>query len=153
MAAKEKEKKKKMATLTHQRTDRAIIIIWSGSGMVRNLTGLTHDHVTAVTKGTVEFRFKERTLILKAGEEINLPLNVPYDVVSLEDDNEVRCFYPHGPVADGIKHLVRDEPMVFPDFDKRLLRERSETVQDIRNPASGIRQTTREAGTGTTTTR
>lgn len=80
--------------------------------VVRNANGVAHEHVTRVVRGEVEFRFEDRTIIVSAGQEINLPLHEPYFVVGTVPDIEVRCFYPkavEGAVEE-IQHLRTDSP-------------------------------------------
>lgn len=53
-------------TLQNIRTDTMIILVWRGNGILRNISGNAVAHTTSVISGTIEIRFKDRTITLTA---------------------------------------------------------------------------------------
>ncbi len=102
--------------LRNIKTDTRTTLVWSGDGVMRNLTGNAVSHLTTIIFGTVEIRFTERTVTLTAGQDIVIPIKVPYDVITIGGPAIVHCIYPTGPAADSIKHLLSDTPVRYPEI-------------------------------------
>ena len=82
--------------LTIDETEKERILNWSCDSMkdtVPNRNGITHEHVSEGLEGACEFRFGDKTIVLKAGQSIVLPLNTPYDVVVTAGPASMRCIY------------------------------------------------------------
>lgn len=94
-----------------EETDRDRTVIWfsdSPRDALLNPNGVTHEHPTAVVQGAVEFRFREKTIVVKAGETVVLPLGLGYDVIVTSFPAEVRCTYSKDVpgAAESVAHLL-----------------------------------------------
>ena len=124
--------------------DTFVTIVWLGDtakDAIINPNGVTHDHETEIVQGVVEFRFDEKAIVVKAGEIINLPLNLGYDVLVLQAPTEGRCRYPKAVpgAVESIAHLIDPIGKVFPTFSEEQAKPQADVVLDSTDPESGIK--------------
>jgi len=53
-----------------------------------------NDQITWITKGSVQVNSQGKTFIVKAGDVISLPSNVPHEFIALEDTIDIDYFTP-----------------------------------------------------------
>jgi len=129
----------KMSTTVRSIEDLEFVtLIWNQTGrpgeVIPNSNGVTVSHVTQCTLGAVEFRFKDRTIPVIAGQELTLPLNRGYDVVVTISPAAVTCLYPKRSLTrlpDGrhleLEHLESVEPISWPTTTFAREREQIDT--------------------------
>ena len=68
--------------------------MWFGKGGVVPEHHHENEQFTTVTRGSMEFDVGGKKLVLKAGDVLHIPPNVPHSVVALEDCEAVDIFTP-----------------------------------------------------------
>src|SRR5215471_10667375 len=53
-----------------------------------------HEQVSSVEKGALEFSFPDRQVVVRDGQSVAIPSNLPHSVVALEDTVVVDVFSP-----------------------------------------------------------
>ena len=83
--------------------------------------------ITKTLKRTLLAPATRPSVDLRAGESIELPVDVPYRFTISEVPLEIQCFYPQGEPAEEVKHLRkdRDRPTVW-HLQRELIPQDSE---------------------------
>jgi quercetin dioxygenase-like cupin family protein len=73
----------------------SMIVKWYfKKGAVVSLHHHVNDQITWITKGSVKVKSQGKVFIVKAGEVIVIPPNVPHEFIALEDTIDVDVFSP-----------------------------------------------------------
>lgn len=86
-------------SLKFQETDEHVILVWKSDGMddfLPNYAGVKTPHLTKIIKGEVKYHFGkfEDPIVLRAGDELAIPVNTAYLFTAESPPVEIRCFYP-----------------------------------------------------------
>ena len=68
--------------------------MWFAEGGVVPIHHHENEQFTTVHRGSIEFHIEGKKILLKAGDVLHIPSNVPHRVVALEDSEAVDIFTP-----------------------------------------------------------
>lgn len=68
--------------------------MWLGKGAVVPMHNHVNQQVTMLTSGALEFEMGGQSFVLKAGDVLVIPPNLPHRVVALEDSTATDLFTP-----------------------------------------------------------
>lgn len=68
--------------------------MWFAKGGVVPEHHHENEQFTTVTRGSMEFEIEGKKIVLKAGDVLHIPPNVPHRVTALEDSEAVDIFTP-----------------------------------------------------------
>lgn len=97
-----------------------VVLVWTGDPgeVVPNDGGVRHPHETRVLTGRIELVYRDdgSSVIVAAGESIEIEVGRAYDVEVLQGPASVHCFYPRAVpgAVEEIDHLLREKPTRFP---------------------------------------